>query len=248
MKRFCWVLIVAAISCSPDPPKPQPRKKKPVAEETEEKPFQLRITKHARIHLRSSELPPELGETGFALDLGVHKAEVITRSPGEISLAWQMKERFQVERDRYDEAVLSGSVRSRSWNRTRSLLLPALWEAKPEQDGVALLWLSSEAYSELKDSGQTTWRIAHVGSEEGTLKRIERTVRPLTVNGVPRTVPVLRAESALAEFVIHDHAEEPLILEVKFRKGMGPAERPVTSTKRTRLTLDYRVLEVWILE
>lgn len=243
MEALGWLLIVIASCDKGPPPSPQAQREPEPTPLAEEKPFRLRLHLNAWIYVRSSELPPDLRNTGFARDLGVHRIEIVERNADTIVLTWQMKERFR-KADEFDEAILQGAVRSDDWSKGRTMFLPVHWEGRRTVREQPLLWMTPEAFSELRDGGRTTWNIGlEKRPEDGSAKLVERTTRSLVVSEKPRTLPVLRAESAVAEFVVLDDPLEPLLLAVRSRV---PTPETLTPTRRTRLTHDYEVTEVWI--
>ena len=95
--------------------------------------------------------PSYLGVTGAVdalIGAGTETRVRLTGSgTGTASIAWE-------------RGAETGTVLSKGFERSRSLLLPAFWKAgEREADGNGLLWLSPEAYQELNTLGMTDLRI-----------------------------------------------------------------------------------------
>lgn len=249
--RIVAVLVALCLaSCGEGPPPPPKPKPKPTPEKPAPSPF-LKLRLRAQVQLRSSVLPPQLRDTGYAKDLGIHRITIEELNENEIRLSWDMKERFLVRGDVYDEKPLTGSVATRGWKDAREMILPVHWpgNAKKEFEGNALLWLTPAAYRELKEKGIATWRIGGIERRPGDadLRLIAATRGKLLVSNEERWYAVLLAASAAAEFRILDDPDNPLILSVKFKEGVVTREVEST-TRRTRMTYDYEVTEAWIVE
>ena len=130
-----------------------------------------------------------------------------------------------------------GRLTSERLDDAHAALLPIYWpQVDAETTETSLIWLSAEAFSELKETRQTRWsadvltRISNLPrwalnqiDEAAADRDIFLTAEPefidfeVTVNGQPTTVQAIEAFDDFGNrYVILDDAENPLILKFTF--------------------------------
>ena len=131
----------------------------------------------------------------------------------------------------------SGTVRARGLDDAHSTYLPMFWDPGADTTDSSAIWLSQEAFRELRETRETAWsadaltRITWVGKDvqerihEGveTVDEVVLEAAPdfvdfdLTLDGNPTTVSVIRAHDSFGnEYLVVAEEANPLVVEFTY--------------------------------